>query len=257
MEANHPYSCRECGLGLPNVQEYMDHVMWDHDPRRCLQPGIEQPQLIQERASVLAGQQQLVQEQQQQLEKQRRQFEQVQQQFELQQQQWRHEQQLFQLQQQQQQQMVHEQPLQHRCESCGKTFTRSYNLKRHMKVHSIVLQEIVRPPVNPEVNVNCTICNASISEPHIMRHMHRFHSPWTAAYCEDTGRVHDPTQIPGAPQKRKPKECPECGLFFMYDGSFIRHLDEHGYRDIRAVLNVSYFLFNDDDDTTLILFYIF
>lgn len=223
------FTCRDCGATRATIEDYIDHVVWDHVPRSL--------QRRPEQSVAHVGEEQ----QQQPIAVQE-------------------EQPSVQVEAEQQQQAN---SLIHTCVICKKTFTRKDSLKRHAAIH---MREILtnhvnfhniphrfnynnQPAVNNEpvehqpedpaastANEQCMICQANISAANLNRHMQRFHSPWVAPYCEDTKRVHNPDL-----SMSQPKECKECGLWFMNNHPFAMHMNEHGLAlsEIKAALNVS------------------
>lgn len=116
------------------------------------------------------------------------------------------------------------------CNICHRSFNRAYNLRRHMEIHQ-------REPIEPQDPFStCGICGKVTATHDLNRHLKLCHSPWTGPICEDTKTVHKPGR------HFKPKQCPECGLFFLYLRSFIIHLQTHGlaHSQIKAIINVSH-----------------
>lgn len=160
MEVNNSYTCQDCGLNLPKIQDYILHLMWEHDPQAWLQRRQQQQQL------PLAEEQPPVQEQPQEVQE---------------------------------------------------------NIDGNIQV--------AEENDDPQ---QCTLCEAIIKRNDMLRHMRRFHMPWTAPICEDLSNVNNPLK------SHKPKQCKECGLFFLYDRNLAMHLHEHGLspRDINAAVKV-------------------
>lgn len=118
------------------------------------------------------------------------------------------------------------------CSICQRSFTRADNLRRHRLIHE---RAPIVPVVPQNITTNCHLCGRILLTTSLDSHMQSFHVPWTAPICEDIQNVKNPTNM------HKPKQCPECGLFFLYDVPFKLHLHQHelSTAHIKAILNVS------------------
>lgn len=95
-----------------------------------------------------------------------------------------------------------------------------------MEIH----EQEPRQPQDPLTT--CNICGKIIATHDAQRHMQRFHMPYAAPICEDTGNVHNPGR------HFIPKQCPVCGLFFLYLRSIAIHLHTHGlsHSEVKTIM---------------------
>lgn len=118
------------------------------------------------------------------------------------------------------------------CSVCNKVFSRNYNRLRHEETHQ-------RPEPEPEEPINpfssCVVCGRVVRTKNLFDHCRNYHTPWTVPVCEDFNGICSPTN------QHKPKKCPHCESFFLFDQPFRLHLLRHGLNraQIGAAIHVS------------------